>query len=32
MAEYLKDNGKIIRWRVQEHSHGQMADSIKENI
>ena len=31
MAEFSKDNGKIIRWKVQEHSHGQMEDNIKEN-
>ena len=32
MADSIKENGRIIRWRVQASSSGQMAESTTENM
>lgn len=31
MAENMKDNGKIIKWKEEASLNGQMADGIKAN-
>ena len=32
MAESLMGNGKIIKWKAQEYSHGLMEEDMMENI